>query len=80
MTTETLRGFFLWCTVIDYGLLILWFLLFLLPHGWIYRLSGRCFHLTAEQFDVLNFAGIVIFKMLVILFNIVPYIALRIVG
>ena len=69
----------MWCAVIDYAMLVLWFLIFILPHGWLYRLSGKPFHLTQEQFDAVNLGGIVVFKMLVIIFNIVPYIALRIV-
>lgn len=80
MSFETARNALLWCAIIDYSVLILWFLLFLLPHQWLYRLSGRPFRLTPEQFDAVNLAGIVLFKILVILFNIVPYIALRIAG
>jgi hypothetical protein len=80
MSIETARNALLWCAVIDYGVLIMWFLLLLLPHQWLYRLSGRPFHLTAEQFDAVNLAGIVLFKILVIIFNLVPYIALRIIG
>jgi hypothetical protein len=46
----------------------------------MYRLGGRWFRVSAEQYDVINLAGIVLFKMGIILFNLVPYIALRIVG
>ena len=74
------RAVLLWCTVINAGLLLLWGLLFTLPHDWLYRLTARRFRLSVEQFDAINYAGIVIFKIGVILFNLVPYIALRIVG
>jgi hypothetical protein len=70
----------LWCAVINYGLLLVWVALFVLPHGWLHRLWGRWFRLSAEQFDLVNFAGIVLYKSAVLLFNLVPYIALRIVG
>src|SRR5262249_52713238 len=70
----------LWCAVINYGLLLVWVALFVLPHGWMYRLWGRWFRLSAEQFDLVNFAGIVLYKSAVLLFNLVPYIALRIAG
>jgi hypothetical protein len=80
MSIETVRHFLLWCTVINFGLLLVWNLLFLLPHGWLYRLWGRWFRLSAEQFDAINCAGIILYKMLIILFNLVPYIALLIVG
>jgi hypothetical protein len=80
MSLETLRRFFLWCTVLNYGLLLWWNLLFLLPHGWMHRLWGRWFRLSADQFDAINACGIVLYKMGIILFNLVPYIALLIVS
>jgi hypothetical protein len=80
MSIELVRDFLLWCTVINYGLLLVWALLFLLPHEWMHRLWGRWFRVSPEQFDTINFAGLVFYKMAVILFNLVPYISLRIVG
>ncbi len=50
------------------------------PHGWAFRLLNRFYSVTAEQFEVINLAGIVLYKTLIILFNLVPYIALWIVG
>jgi hypothetical protein len=80
MTTEIARNALLWCTVINFGLLMVWFLLFVLSHDWLYGLWGKRFHLAAEQFDAISFAGIVLYKMGIFLFNLVPYIALRIVA
>jgi len=80
MSVDIVRNFFLWCTVINYVLLVIWFLLYVLPHGWLYRIWGRWFRLTAEQFDAVNFAGIAFYKLGILLFNLVPYLALRISG
>ena len=80
MSIEMLRAVLLWCTVIDFGLLAFWSLLLLLAHDGIHRLSRKWLCLSAEQFDAINFAGIIFFKTGVLLFNVVPYIALRIVG
>jgi len=80
MSIEIARSALLWCTVINYGLLVVWFAFFALPHEWLYRLWGRWFHLSAEQFDAVSYAGIVLYKMGILLFNLVPYIALRIVA
>jgi hypothetical protein len=70
----------LWCTVINYGVLIWWFLAFTLAHDWLRRLHNRWFRLSAEQFDAIHYGGMAIYKIGVLLFNLVPYIALRIVG
>jgi len=78
MSIETARYFLLWCAVINYGILLLWFLVFTLAHDWVSRVHG--FRLSAEQFDAINYAGIILFKMATFFFNLVPCIALYIVG
>ena len=80
MSSDVVRNALMWCTIINYALLVVWFLLFTLPHEWLYRLWGRWCRLTAEQFDAINFAGIVLYKLGILSFNLMPYIALRIVG
>ena len=70
----------LWCGVIDFGLLLLWFLFFTLAHGWLLRITGRWFRLSVEQFDATNYIGMALFKLGIILFNLTPYVALRIIG
>ena len=80
MRIAIVREGLLWCTVINYGILLVWWLFFLLVHDWIYRLHSRWFHLSREQFDALHYAGMAIFKIGILLFNLVPSIALRIVG
>jgi len=80
MSIEMVRSALLWCAVLNYVLLMVWFLLFVLPHGWLYRLCSRWFRLTLEQFDVINFSGIVLYKVAILLLNLVPYLALRIIG
>ena len=76
MTIEIVRGALLWCTVINYAVLLIWFLLLVLTHKWIYRVWRRWFQLTAEQFDALNFGGIILYKLGILLFNLVPLLAL----
>ncbi len=80
MNSEQTRDFLLWCAVINYGLLLYWFLLFTLAHDWSHRLIGRWFRLSVEQYDALTYAGMMLFKVGIILLNLVPYVALRILG
>jgi hypothetical protein len=70
----------LWCTVLNFSFVVLWFLLYLSFRHWLQGFWGRWFHLTAEQFDALNFGGIVLYEVGILLLNLVPYIALRIAG
>lgn len=79
MTIEVVRGVLAWSAVINFGLLLWWFLFFRLAHDWTYRFHGKWFKLTTEQFDALHYGGMAVFKLGILLFNLVPYLALRIV-
>ena len=78
MNIETVRRVLLWCTIINYGILLVWFLFFMLAHDSMYQLHGRWFRLSVEQFDMLHYVGISVYKLGIILLNLVPYIALHI--
>ena len=80
MSVETVRQVLVWCAAINCLVLLIWFLLFALPHAWLYRIWSRWFALTREQFDAINFGGIVLYEIGVLLFNLAPYLALRIAG
>jgi uncharacterized protein DUF6868 len=73
MSIAIVRKVLLWCTVINYDVLILWFLLFLLAHEWMYGLHSRWLHLSVEQFDALHYAGMALYKVGILLLNLVPY-------
>jgi hypothetical protein len=79
MSIETAQSFFLWCSVINYAVLLFWVALALFGRDGVLRLWGRWFRLSPEQFDILNIAGITLYKTGIILFNIVPCIALYLV-
>jgi hypothetical protein len=80
MDLATLRHVLLWCTVINYGVLLVWFLAFVAAHDFIFRVHGKWFHLTHEQFDALHYAGISIYKIGILLLNLTPLLALWIAG
>ena len=80
MDLTLLRNLLLWCTVINYALLISWFLIAYLAHDWMCRICGRLFRVSPAQVEHLNFVGISVYKLAVILFNLVPLLALLIVA
>jgi hypothetical protein len=41
MSFDVLRNFLLWCTVINYGILLVWYLFFTLAREWIQSLSDK---------------------------------------
>ena len=80
MTIEMLRAFLGWCAVINLGLLLLWFLFFVLAHDWMYKFYGKWFKLSTETFDATHYGGMALYEVGILLFVLVPYFALRIVG
>ena len=80
MSIEVMRNFLLWCTVINYGILVVWFLFFAFAHDWIQRIHGRWFRLSSDQFDAVHYAAMAIFKIGIFLFNLVPFVVLCIVS
>lgn len=80
MTLETLRGTLLWCALINYAVLLVWFLVFTLAHDGLHRLHGRWFRLSVERFDAIHYLGMSVYKIGIILLNLVPYVALRLMG
>ena len=79
MSIELVRDVLLWCTVINYGMLLVWTLVFIGAHEWMHRLHGRWFRLSVEQFDTIHYVGMAIYKIGIFLFNLAPYIALHII-
>ena len=80
MTLEVIRSMLAWCTVINWALLLLWFLFFTIGHDWTHRIHSKWVNLSVEQFDTINYGGMALYKIGIFLFNLVPYLALRIVG
>ncbi|HVJ81712.1 MAG TPA: hypothetical protein VNC50_11650 [Planctomycetia bacterium] len=80
MTLPQIRKALLWCTVINFGVLIVWSLLMLNPHEWLHQIWLPRFRISAEQFDLVSFQGIVLYKSLTLIFNLVPLVALCFVG
>jgi hypothetical protein len=79
MTVETLRGALLWCGILNYAALVVWSALTVLAPRLVH-LPCRWYRLSAEQIDAINYGGLLLFKLGIFLFNLVPYIALRIVA
>lgn len=80
MTIEVVRRFLLWGTVINYGALVTWFLAFVFAHDWMQGIHGKWFHLSRGQFDSLHYAGMSVFKIGILLFYLVPFVVLSMLG
>jgi len=80
MDIHTVRAFFMWCTIINGALLILSFLICACAGAWVHRMHGKWFPISREAFNVAIYSFLGLYKMFVLGFNLVPYVALVIVG
>jgi hypothetical protein len=80
VTTNETRDILLWCTGLNYAVLLVWFGVFVFAHEWMYRIHGRWFKLPLESFDAIHYAGLAVYKIGIILLNLVPLIALCMVS
>jgi hypothetical protein len=80
MSIEMLSRFFLWCTIINYGILLVWFGFFAFGRDWMQRFHGQWFRLSNEQFDAIHYAGMALFKIGIFLLNLVPFLVLWMIG
>lgn len=76
MNIEFLQAFFGWCTVLNYGLLIFWFIMFMFARDLLLRVHVGMFSISEQAFLTTHYAGMGLFKILVFVFNLVPWIVL----
>jgi len=76
MTIHELQSVLVWCLILNYALLILWFAVFVLAHDTLYRLHTRWFKLSPEVFDAGHYIGMATYKIGIMLFVLIPFIAL----
>ncbi len=79
MTAASVQSFLLWCLLLNYSILLVWFLMFWLGHGWMLRLHNAWFRLSNERFDAIHYGCMAVYKVGILLLNLVPYVALRLV-
>ena len=80
MDINTVRAFFMWCTIMNAGVLILSSMILVFAGDWVFRIQGKWIPMTREAFNVATYCFLGFFKIVVIAFNLVPYIALVIIG
>jgi len=76
---QTLTAFFMWCTIINGGLLMLWTVFFAFAPKLVYRTQSAWFPIPRETFNIILYSFLGVFKIFFLVFNLVPYLALLII-
>ena len=80
VTVQVLREFFMWCTILTGGLFALSAFVCTFAVDRIHRIQGRWFPMPRETFVVVLYAFLGFFKIVFIVFVLVPWLALLIIG
>jgi hypothetical protein len=79
MTLEVLTVFLAWCTLFNLVILFLWWLVLAFGGGWIRRMHGRWFDIGDAEMAAVHYRVLAHFKILWVLFNLTPYLVLRLI-
>ena len=80
MDIQILESFFMWCTIINSTVYLIWVLFFVVAPNFVYRQQSRWFPIPRENYNVIIYSALGFFKIILIVFNIAPYLALVIIG
>ncbi len=78
MDINMLTNFFLWCTIINGALLLLWVISWKIAPDMVYRTQFKWFPIPRESFNKIFYSFLGLFKIVFLVFNLVPLIVLMI--
>ena len=80
MDIQTLTTFFMWCTIINGGIFVLWTVFTMFAPDFIYRTQSKWLPIPRESFNVIIYSFLGLVKVVFFFFNVVPYVALLIMS
>ena len=80
MTVEMMRAVLGWCSVINIGLLMFSSIFVIALRTTASRIHGKMFNLDEKYLSQAYFQYLAQYKIAIIVFNVVPYFALKIMG
>jgi hypothetical protein len=69
----------MWCTIINGGLLVLSIIIGISGLDLVYSFQGKLFQIPRETFNVAYYSFLGLYKIVWLVFNAVPYLALLII-
>lgn len=79
MNDDLWSRFLLSSLLINYIILMIWFLAFIFARNWMKQVHGKWFQLSDTTFDAIHYGGMAIYKIGILLLNVVPFFALYLI-
>ena len=74
---DGIAGILIRCLLGGMALLVVWFAMFVFAGDWIYQVHSRWFQIPRQTFDAIHYAGMAVTKIAIILFFLLPWIAIK---
>ena len=74
---QTVASILLRSFLFGLAFLLLWFLLYLIAPGWMFDMNARWFNIDRRDFELINYFGIGFVKIVIFLFFLLPYLAIK---
>ena len=79
LTKENVRKFLGWCSVINIAFLMYWIGALTLGKEFVFQIHTCWFDIPHDRFNEIHYTMMGYYKLMVILFNVTPYLVLRFV-
>ena len=80
MDINALQRFFMWCTIINGAWFVFAAMICVFAADWVFRMQSKWFPISRDAYNVVIYSFFALFKIVFVVFNVVPYVALLIVG
>ena len=79
MDLELLKDFFFWNLILNFAMLLWWFVIFSYKKDFVYKLHSIWFSIEKEKFDAIHYSAMAYYKLAIFIFSLFPYLALQII-
>ena len=73
------KNFFIWCSIINGGFLIIMFLIYVLAGDSSYQMHSKLFPISRQAFNIAFYCFLGMYKMFFWVFCLIPFIVLTII-
>ena len=80
MDINMFQRFFMWCTIINGAWFVFAAMICVFAADWVFRIQSKWFPVSRDAYNVVIYSFFALFKIVFVVFNVVPYVVLLIVG
>ena len=76
MTYEALYEFFKWCSIFNIVIIAWWAVRIMVFPNFVFKMHSKWFEIPREEFNKIHYKAMAYYKLIVIVFNVVPWLVL----